>query len=89
MPPWPLRIVWWRVFEPIGSHVTVRRAPSPAAPTADWERLKASPISRPYFPRTQRRWQRIHDAILKRRESRSCWQQARSPAAATDPQRRA
>jgi len=71
IPPWPLRIIWRRVFEPLGPGFQVMRAPSlneaQSMSCDDWERWNPYPVSRLYFPRTQRRWQRIRDAIMKRR----------------------
>lgn len=75
IPPFPLRIVWWRVFTALGPSFEVYRQPPPE----QWFKLEAiygrerveawdNYLSqRAYFPRTERRWKRIRDAILKRR----------------------
>lgn len=71
IPPWPLRIVWRRVFEPHGPDFEVVRLPSVVEAQkmsqADWERWDSYPSRQLYYPRTQRRWQRIRNAIMKRR----------------------
>lgn len=73
IPPWPLRIVWHRFYRPFGFSFEVCRAPSMEEAlkltSAQEERWQFYPMRRDYYPRTEGRWNRIANAILKRREA--------------------
>lgn len=75
IPPWPLRIRWWDIFRSFGSSFEVLRMPEPQEAMtmshAAWDVWDGYPIRREYFPLSQRRWTRIRDAILKRRQKRA------------------
>ncbi len=73
--PWPLRVVWWRRFDPHGASFELYRQLDKLSEMQEWERrdphgfAHLSTYGRYYFPLTEKRWRWIVNAIEQRRQT--------------------